>query len=40
MPASVFFSYSHKDERLRDKLANHLSLCSAARRFLRGTIEK
>ncbi len=26
MPASVFFSYSHKDERLRDKLANHLSL--------------
>jgi hypothetical protein len=24
-PVTVFFSYSHKDERLRDKLATHLS---------------
>lgn len=26
MPASVFISYSHKDERLRDELATHLSI--------------
>jgi hypothetical protein len=25
-PVSVFFSYSHKDEKLRDKLASHLSI--------------
>src|SRR5215472_10295216 len=25
-PASVFYSYSHRDERLRDVLATHLSL--------------
>ena len=24
-PIEVFFSYSHKDEKLRDKLADHLS---------------
>lgn len=26
VPVSVFFSYSHKDERLRDRLATHLSM--------------
>lgn len=25
-PVEVFFSYSHKDKRLRDKLANHLKI--------------
>jgi len=27
-PIEVFFSYSHKDEELRDKLATHLSTLS------------
>ena len=25
-PVSVFFSYSHKDEKLRDSLASHLAI--------------
>ena len=34
-PIEVFFSYSHKDEKLRDKLANHLKILER-QRFISG----
>jgi len=34
-PIEVFFSYAHKDEKLRDKLANHLANLQS-----RGVIQK